>query len=231
MEHLLHTYQPDQVWYADDVFTISHPWLYNYAKELKRRNIMLPFETISRADRMMKEDVLETLSDMGCYRVWIGSESGSQRILDAMQRQVTVEQVEWATKTAQKYGIEVGMFLMWGYDGETEDDIEATVEHVKRCNPNIFFTTITYPIKDTLYYEDVKDQIVNDVEWAKGTDRDYKIRGRHSRNYYAYADQWLRNEVDASRLQQNDPAAAALKRQEARQARIGMQKLAQEVEA
>ncbi len=231
VEHLLNTYRPDQVWYADDVFTISHPWLYNYSKELKRRNIRLPFETISRADRMMKEDVLQTLSDMGCYRVWIGSESGSQRILDAMQRQVKVEEVEWATKTAQKYGIEVGMFLMWGYDGETEEDIEATVEHVKRCNPDIFFTTVTYPIKDTLYYEDVKNQIVSDVDWAEGSDRDYKIKGRHSRRYYGYADQWLRSEVAAFRLEHNDPAAAIQKRREAIKARSNMQSVDREVEA
>ena len=86
-------YRPDQVWYADDVFTINHRWLHSYAEELKRRAIRLPFETISRADRMMKEEVLETLAKMGCYRIWIGSESGSQSVLDAMQRGVTVEQV------------------------------------------------------------------------------------------------------------------------------------------
>jgi radical SAM superfamily enzyme YgiQ (UPF0313 family) len=114
LEHLLAEYRPDQVWYPDDVFTIHHRWLFEYAKELKRRDIRVPFETISRADRMMKEDVLATLAEMGCKRIWIGSESGSQRILDGMQRGVTVEQVQWATQAAQRHGIEVGMFLMWG---------------------------------------------------------------------------------------------------------------------
>ena len=231
LEHLLHTYRPDQVWYSDDVFTISHPWLYRYAAELQRRGIRLPFETISRADRMMKEEVLKTLADMGCYRIWIGSESGSQRILDAMQRQVRVEQVEWATKMAQKHGIQVGMFLMWGYDGETEDDIAATVEHVKRCNPDVFFTTLTYPIKNTPYYEDVQDQIVSDLDWAEATDRDHKIRGRHSRQYYRYADQWLHHEVAAHRLQNEDPAGAADERKSAQQARLQLHGAADEVEA
>ena len=158
-QHIAETYRPDQVWYADDVFTINHRWLYDYAAELKRRGLRLPFETISRADRMMKDEVLETLAEMGCYRIWIGSESGSQRILDAMQRGVTVEQVQWATQAAQRHGIEVGMFLMWGYDGETLEDIEATIEHVKKSNPDMFLTTVAYPIKNTPYFDKIADTL------------------------------------------------------------------------
>ncbi len=128
VEAIRDTYDPELVWYSDDVFTIHHRWLFDYHAELRRRGLRLPFETISRADRMMKEEVIATLAEMGCYRIWIGSESGSQRILDRMERGVKVEQVQWATKMAQRYGIEVGMFLMWGYDGETIEDIAATVD-------------------------------------------------------------------------------------------------------
>ena len=141
------------------MFTINYNWLTNYHQELKRRGLKLPFETISRADRMMKDEILETLADLGCYRIWIGSESGSQRILDAMQRGVTVEQVQWATHAAQRHGIQVGMFLMWGYEGETLDDIEATITHVKKANPNVFFTTVAYPIKNTPFYHAVSERV------------------------------------------------------------------------
>ena len=209
LQHIHETYRPDQVWYSDDVFTINHRWLYGYAAELKRRGLKLPFETISRADRMMKEEVLETLAEMGCYRIWIGAESGSQRVLDAMQRGVTVEQVEWATKAAQRHGIEVGMFLMWGYDGEELEDIEATVEQVKKWNPDVFLTTVSYPIKNTPYFNKVADQAVLTREWSDATDRDYLIKGRHSRNYYKQADKWLRSEVAAFRLENENPAEAA----------------------
>jgi anaerobic magnesium-protoporphyrin IX monomethyl ester cyclase len=231
VQHIYDVYRPDQVWYADDVFTINHRWLYNYAAELKRRGLKLPFETISRADRMMKDEVLETLADMGCYRVWIGSESGSQRILDAMQRGVTVEQVQWATKAAQRHGIEVGMFLMWGYDGETEEDIAATIEHVKRSNPNIFFTTVAYPIKNTPYYHKVADQLVLEKDWVTATDRDFAIKGRHSRNYYKHADKWLRSEVAAFRQEAENPSEAVRLQGEADQAHVAMQLAAEEIEA
>jgi radical SAM superfamily enzyme YgiQ (UPF0313 family) len=231
VQHINDTYQPDQVWYADDVFTINHRWLYGYAAELKRRGLKLPFETISRADRMMKDEVLATLADMGCYRIWIGSESGSQRVLDAMQRGVTAEQVQWATKAAQRHGIQVGMFLMWGYDGETEDDIAATIEHVKRANPDIFFTTVAYPIKNTPYYQRVAGQLVLEKDWASATDRDYAITGRHSRTYYRHADKWLRSEVAAFRLDSENPGEASRLRGEALEAYAALRQAAAEVEA
>jgi anaerobic magnesium-protoporphyrin IX monomethyl ester cyclase len=231
LEHVMETYRPDQVWYSDDVFTISHPWLFGYAKELKRRNLRVPFETISRADRMMKDEVLQTLADMGCYRIWIGSESGSQRILDAMQRGVTVDQVVWAAKAAKRYGIQVGMFLMWGYPGEQIDDIAATVDLVSKCQPEVHLTTVAYPIKNTGYFRKTADSIVIDKEWSAATDRDHRIRGRHSRGYYKQADVWLNNEVEATRLEGRNPAEAALRRAVALQARESMLAVALETEA
>ena len=231
LEHIMQTYRPDQVWYSDDVFTISHPWLFGYAKELKRRNLRVPFETISRADRMMKDEVLQTLADMGCYRIWIGSESGSQRILDAMQRGVTVDQVVWAAKAAKRYGIQVGMFLMWGYPGEQIDDIAATVDLVSRCQPEVHLTTVAYPIKNTGYFRKAADSVVIDKEWSAATDRDHRIRGRHSRGYYKQADLWLNNEVEATRLEGRNPAEAALRRAAATRARESMLAVASETEA
>jgi anaerobic magnesium-protoporphyrin IX monomethyl ester cyclase len=231
LEHVMETYRPDQVWYSDDVFTISHPWLFGYAKELKRRNLRVPFETISRADRMMKDEVLQTLADMGCYRIWIGSESGSQRILDAMQRGVTVDQVVWAAKAAKRYGIQVGMFLMWGYPGERIDDIAATVDLVSKCQPEVHLTTVAYPIKNTGYFRKAADSIVIDKEWSAATDRDHRIRGRHSRGYYKQADVRLNNEVEATRLEGRNPEEAALRRAVASRARESMLAAASETEA
>jgi radical SAM superfamily enzyme YgiQ (UPF0313 family) len=231
VEAIRDAYAPDQLWYADDVFTIHHKWLFDYRDELKRRGIRLPFETISRADRLMSDDVMAALKELGCYRIWIGSESGSQRVLDAMERGVTVEQVRWATKAAQRHGIEVGMFLMWGYDGEELSDIEATIEHVKLANPDVFFTTVAYPIKSTGYYEKVAGDVVLDGDWASATDRDHKVKGRHSRAYYKHADRWLRSEVDAFRLGESDAGAAEAKRREALAAKEALLAAAGETEA
>jgi radical SAM superfamily enzyme YgiQ (UPF0313 family) len=215
-------YQPDQLWYADDVFTINHLWLDRYAHELQIRGIHLPFETITRADRLQTEAAVRTLRKLGCYRIWIGSESGSQKILDAMARGVTVEQVRRAVSLAKQHGISVGMFLMWGYEGEQIEDIAATVEHVRRSDPDVFFTTLAYPIKGTPYFEQVADRVELPLSWEDASDRDYVVAGRHDRQYYRLADLWLRNEVDAARLATTDPRRAAELSAAAQQAREQM---------
>ena len=224
LEFLVQRYRPDMVWYADDVFTINHRWLYEFNVELKRRGLRVPFETISRADRMMKDDVLHALAELGCWRIWIGAESGSQRILDAMERGVTVEQVLFATQAAKRHGIQVGMFLMWGYEGETVDDIAATVELVRRADPDIFLTTVSYPIKNTPYFNQLSDRVVATRDWAAATDRDYEVRGRYPRELYRHADRWLRQEVESHRLGEMEGAAA---REEARTARAALLALAE----
>ena len=198
LEWLIDRYRPQMAWMADDVFTIHHGWLFQYARELKAREIKLPFECISRADRLNAQ-VVDTLAEMGCFRVWIGSESGSQRILDAMERGVTVEQVQSAVAMCRSAGIQTGMFLMWGYEGEELSDIEATVEHVKKTNPDIFFTTVSYPIKGTPYFTEVADRVESARLWSESTDREFRIRNRHSREYYRFADKLLRSEVELHR--------------------------------
>jgi anaerobic magnesium-protoporphyrin IX monomethyl ester cyclase len=199
VEWLLQRYSPDMVWVADDVFTIHHGWIRTYAAEMKRRGLRIPFECISRADRLNAE-MTDLLAELGCFRVWIGSESGSQRILDAMERGVKVEQVQSAVELCRTRGIQSGMFLMWGYEDEQMPDIEATIQHVKRSQPDIFFTTVAYPIKGTPYYERAKDRLVQPQSWSTSSDREVKIKGRHSRRFYDHADRLLRDEVALSRL-------------------------------
>lgn len=208
VEWIVNTYEPDQVWYADDVFTMNHKWLFQYQEELKRRKIQIPFETITRADRMMKPDVVRCLAELGCHRIWIGSESGSQRILDAMERGVTKEQVKWAVQEAQRNGIEVGMFLMWGYEGEEFEDVEQTVDFVSDVQPDIFFTTLAYPIMNTGYYEKVQDRVLIPAPWAQTSDREHGVAGRPGREHFQAADDWLKSSVKAARFQETEPETA-----------------------
>jgi len=219
VEWILRTYGPEMLWMADDVFTIHHGWLFEYAAEMRRRGIRIPFECITRADRLNAR-AAETLAQLGCFRVWIGSESGSQRILDAMQRGVTVGQVRDAVGLAKACGMETGMFLMWGYEGEELRDIEATVEHVRDCRPDVFFTTVSYAIRGTPYYERVKPRLVDIGPWEATTDREARVRGRRSRNFYRHADELLRRTVAEGA---DSPAA--------RSARLALHAAAREVEA
>ena len=209
LEWLLTEYSPDIAWISDDVFTINHDWIRTYAAEMRRRNLRIPFECISRADRLNGE-MLDLLAELGCFRIWIGSESGSQRLLDSMDRGVKVEQVQRAVEMSRSRKIQSGMFLMWGYEGEEMEDIEATIRHVSKTKPDIFFTTVSYPIKGTPYYREVQNKLVQLKPWAQSSDREIKIAGRHSRAYYAYADKLLREEVQFARLSEDPVANSAL---------------------
>ena len=219
IEALIEAYDPDMLWIADDVFTIHHGWLASYAAEMKRRKIRIPFECITRADRVTPQ-IVDLMADLNCMRVWIGSESGSQKILDAMQRGVKVEQVQDAIALFKARGIQTGMFLMWGYEGEELSDIEATVQHVKRCRPDIFFTTVSYPIKGTPYFDQISPKLVQIGEWEASTDRDVRVKGRHSREFYRRADALLHAELADS----PDPSAI-------QSARLALTQSRQEVEA
>jgi radical SAM superfamily enzyme YgiQ (UPF0313 family) len=193
VESIVDRYHPERLWYADDVFAIHRSWTINYAAELQRRRIRLPFECISRAERI-DDDVAEALASLGCFRVWIGSESGSQRILDAMKRKVLVDEVHAAADRLRRHGIEVGMFIMLGYDGERMQDLQATVDHLKRTSPDVFLTTVSYPIKGTPYYAQVADRLAPQ-SWSESTDRDLVVRGRPVRTYYDFARRWMTAEV------------------------------------
>lgn len=229
VEWILGRYQPEMLWMADDVFTIHPGWIVQYAEEVKRRGIRIPFECITRADRVNPR-MAEALAELGCFRVWIGSESGSQRILDAMQRGVKVEQVRAAIRLCRERGIQTGMFLMWGYEGEDLSDIEATVEHVKACRPDVFLTTVSYPIKGTPYYDEVTARLVGNGDWAHSTDRDLKIAGRHSRRYYQFATQLLHSEVALEKATGDSSQGREL-RSRIDAARRGLRESYEEVEA
>ena len=202
VEQIVETYRPDMLWYADDVFAIKPSWFRTYADELRRRGLYLPFETISREDRL-NEDVVRTLAEMGCFRLWIGSESGSQRLLDAMERRTNAGRVREMVRLLQRYGIEAGMFIMLGFEDEELSDIEATVEHLKAAPPDQFLTTLSYPIKGTPYYEQVADRVIPLKPWDEGSDRDLTVAGRRSRRFYRHATRWMVHEVSFHKQRRN----------------------------
>jgi anaerobic magnesium-protoporphyrin IX monomethyl ester cyclase len=199
VEQVIERYKPDQLWYADDVFTIHKSWTLKYAALLKERGIRLSFECISRADRL-DDEVIEAISGMGCSRLWIGAESGSQRILDAMSRRTRIEDVQAKTHKLKARGIETGMFIMLGYEGEDVSDLEATVDHLKKSDPDLFLTTVAYPIKGTPYYQEVESRVVEAMPWHTRTDRDLTVAGRHSKRFYAHATRWMVNSVNLHKM-------------------------------
>lgn len=202
-------YAPERIWFVDDVFTIHRGWTIEFAARMKARGLRIPFECITRAERV-DEDVALALASLGCFRVWIGTESGSQRILDAMDRRVRVEQVRAATARLRARGIEVGFFIMVGYEGEEDRDLLETVEHIRRSEPDVVLTTTAYPIRGTEYATAVADRSMNLRPWAESSDRDTLIRGRRGAGYYDAARAWIEHGAESHRLRRAGRPVAAL---------------------
>jgi radical SAM superfamily enzyme YgiQ (UPF0313 family) len=192
-------YAPERIWFVDDVFTIHKGWTLDFASKMKARGIRIPFECISRAERV-DDEVADALKGLGCFRVWIGSESGSQRILDAMDRRVKVETVQKATRVLRAKGMEVGFFIMVGYEGEEDQDLVATVEHIRKSEPDVVLTTTSYPIMGTEYAIEVGERAVNAKPWAIASDRETLVRGRRSGRYYDAARAWIEKGAEAQGL-------------------------------
>lgn len=198
LEHIRATYSPDQVWYADDVFSMSRHWLRKFVAELKARGIHMPFETISREDRLDAE-MIELLAELGCYRLWVGAESGSQKVLDAMDRRTDVVRMRSIIQMLKQHGIRAGTFIMLGYEGEEWGDIDQTAAHLRASLPDDVLTTLAYPIKGTPYYDDVHDRILEQTQWDSSSDRKTSVAGRHSSRFYYHAQKWISHEVGHTR--------------------------------
>lgn len=199
---LQENYTFDMIWFVDDVFTINHKWLAEFVQEIAERNVKVCYEVISRADRVT-EDVLELLKQSGCFRVWIGAESGSQKIIDAMDRRVKVEQVRETIRSVKSHGMEAGTFIMLGYPGEEENDIKETLHHLKYANPDHYTVTIAYPIKGTPLYGEVENIFTEDLAWESTTDRDIDFKRTYKRAYYNHAIQWINYEMLYKRSRKN----------------------------
>ncbi len=220
--HLVERYAPERLWYADDVFTIHRGFVLGLRDELQRRRLRLPFECISRADRI-DEPVADALAQMGCYRLWLGAESGSQRVLDAMKRKTTVPDLQAKTALLQSRSIEVGMFIMLGYEGEEQEDLQAPADHLKAARPDVFLTTVAYPIAGTQYHRDLGARVSSSRPWHLRTDRELAVAGRRSRRFYLHATRWLVHEVANARERARGHGWRALRhRLAALRGRLGM---------
>jgi len=216
-------YNPDSLWFVDDVFTISHKWLTSLRDELRKHNLLIPYECITRADRL-NEEVILMLKETGCFRVWIGAESGSQKVIDLMDRRVDVNQVREMIQLTRKHGIEAGTFIMLGYPGETEEDIEETIRHLKKSNPDYFTITVAYPIKGTELYQEIEAVQTTNLDWSTSTDRQVDFKRTYSRKYYDYAVKRVINEVNYFKAMGRKPSLGAAKlKAKSLIAKLGMQ--------
>ncbi len=169
MRWLKETYRPDHIWFADDILGLKPRWLEQFAQQVASLDCAVPFKCLLRAD-LVKPPVVAALVAARCETVWIGAESGSQQILDAMDKGTTVADIRSATRLLQAAGIKVGFFLQFGYPGETRADVELTLKMVRECLPDDIGISVSYPLPGTKFYERVKAELGAKQNWQDSSD-------------------------------------------------------------
>src|ERR1051326_5009431 len=192
-------YRPDIMWISDDVLTINKKWTHDFVREVKARNAQHPYECLSWAD-LVDCEILQGLRETGCFRVWYGAESGSQRVLDSMRKGTTVKQVREAARLTQEAGMQAGFFILLGYPDETTADIAATIRFLKETRPDVVGTSIAFPIKGTEFYERVQNRIIPDENWSSRNQNKLLFEGKYPRIYYWFAARWLVKAVNIDRM-------------------------------
>ena len=176
--------KPDRISFADDIFGLKPGWVTKFDDVVNRAQAKIPFKCLSRVDLLLKEDNIRHLKNAGCGTVWIGAESGSQKVLDVMEKGTTVEQIRTATTLLHGIGIQVGFFLQFGYPGETKEDIESTLLMVKHCEPDEIGISVSYPLPGTTFYERVKKQLGEKQNWVDSQDLQLMFSGEYSPDFY-----------------------------------------------
>jgi len=181
---LQQTLKPDHIWFADDIFGLKPGWVEQFADLMEREKITIRFKIQSRADLLQQKDTVEALARAGCTEVWIGAESGSQKILDSMEKGTTIAQIYKARALLKKSGMRTSLFLQFGYPGENKDDIDATLRMVKELLPDDLGISISYPLPGTKFYEKVKAELREKKNWVDSDDLSLMFRGTYSAAYY-----------------------------------------------
>lgn len=174
----------DHFWFSDDIFGLKPGWVASFDALLQAEKLKIRYKIQSRADLLLEENAIHHLASSGLETAWIGAESGSQKILDAMEKGTTVNQIHTARQLLAHSGVRVGFFLQFGYLGETKADIQKTLDMVLELMPDEIGISVSYPLPGTGFFEKVKAQLKTKTNWTDSDDLAMLYQGSFSSEYY-----------------------------------------------
>jgi anaerobic magnesium-protoporphyrin IX monomethyl ester cyclase len=191
-------YAPDHLWFCDDILGLKSRWLVAWSEAVAEAGLDTPFLCQTRADLMTDENV-RALRRAGASEVWLGAESGSQRILDAMAKGISVAQTRAAVMSLRSQGVRVGLFLQFGYAGEGWTDVQATRALVRELVPDDIGISVSYPLPGTRYHAQVAGLLREKRNWAESSDLDPLVPGSFSTEFYRTLSRVVHAELRAIR--------------------------------
>jgi anaerobic magnesium-protoporphyrin IX monomethyl ester cyclase len=214
MAHLKRAFNPDHIWFADDIFGFRVDWVSQFAAATRAADAQIPFSIQTRAD-LISERMALALRDAGCKEAWIGAESGSQKILDSMNKGTTVAEILTARARLKSAGIRVGFFIQLGYIDEQLQDILATRDLLASAQPDEIGVSVSYPLPGTKFYDLVKAQLRAKTHWQESNDLDMMFQGTYTSDFYRAVRNLLHDQValqtaEAPLLPEHERAADAI---------------------
>ncbi|HXH49043.1 MAG TPA: radical SAM protein [Terriglobia bacterium] len=197
MWQLREKFGAEHLWFADDLFGINNRWVQSFAGQVKRLNAVIPFKVQSRTDLMRNGEAVAALARSGCAEVWMGVESGSQKVLDAMDKGIRVDQVLQARDNLKHYGIRACFFLQFGYPGETWTDIQKTIQMVREARPDDIGVSVSYPLPGTKFYQRVREELGAKSNWVDSDDLAMMFKGAYTSEFYRTLRDALHAEVES----------------------------------
>jgi len=174
------------VWFADDIFGLKPGWLKSFAELIKKEEIKIKYKIQSRADLLYDDETVKLLSESGCDVVWMGAESGSQKILDAMDKGIKIEEIKHSVSLLKKHNIKPALFLQFGYLNETAEDIKQTIDLVNELLPYDIGISVSYPLPGTKFHEKVKEQLKTKTNWSDSDDLHLMFENTYSPEFYKH---------------------------------------------
>lgn len=186
----------EHLWFSDDIFALNHHWMDEFAAEVVAKNAALPYKIQSRAD-LMRENTVRALKLSGCAEVWMGVESGSQSILNAMDKGITLDQVAVARRRLKEAGIRACFFLQFGYPGESWAELQQTIALVRELRPDDIGISFSYPLPGTIFHERVQSQLGQKRNWTDSSDLCIMFKAAYTTDFYRAVREALHAEVDS----------------------------------
>jgi anaerobic magnesium-protoporphyrin IX monomethyl ester cyclase len=184
LKMLKEKFQFDHIWFCDDIFGLKPGWVHEFADLIELENLQFKFKMQCRADLLLQENYIRDLARAGCDNIWIGAESGSQKILDAMDKGITIEQIHTATVLLKRNKIKPSFFIQFGYPGETKADIEKTISMINTLLPHEIGISVSYPLPGTIFYEKVKDELKVKSNWTDSDELMVMFKNTYSPEFY-----------------------------------------------
>ena len=184
LKFLREKYRFDHIWFCDDIFGLKPGWVNEFANLLEQDGIKFPFKIQARADLLLEENNIIALSRAGCENVWMGAESGSQKVLDSMDKGIRVEEIYQATQMLKKHGIHPSFFIQFGYPGEDKADIQKTIRMINKLLPYEIGISVSYPLPGTVFYEKVKSELEQKANWTDSDELQLMFRNTYQPSFY-----------------------------------------------